>query len=352
VCHSLLLAEFAGTAKGLDPGRPHVPTFGRKLYHLKAMPCLFPQANDAQERMNLAIERKSSLPLSALVVRGELAAWIDKYGNFVERLSKARIRAVIIDYDGTLCAPTRRFDGLSAPMVKRLNALLLAGVTIAVATGRGRSVREALTKDITDAKHRDRLIVGYHNGAEIAPLSDGDCPAAKRPLVPELATIAKALEVNPFVVRHATVEAKGKQIALELLPSGDHAALWEEAVRVVGCHGICGVNLVTSSHSVDVIAPGVDKSNVVEHVVQRLRLPNGGADSVLCIGDRGRAPGNDASLLRHPLSLSVDEVSEDPATCWGIAEPGLRYDLACLDYLTRLRPAGNVLRFDVKGVRS
>src|SRR5665213_719534 len=49
VCHSLLLADIAGTAKAIDPGRPHVPMFGRKLYHLKAMPSLYPQASPAQE---------------------------------------------------------------------------------------------------------------------------------------------------------------------------------------------------------------------------------------------------------------------------------------------------------------
>jgi len=122
-------------------------------------------------------------------------------------------------------------------------------------------------------------------------------------------------------------------------------------VHIVGQYGVSSIKLVTSSHSVDVIAPGIDKASVVAHVVKLVGLPDGGADSVLCIGDRGRAPGNDASLLRHPLSLSVDEVSEDPSTCWEIAKPGLRYDLACFDYLMRLRPTKTGLRFDVKGVR-
>jgi fructoselysine-6-P-deglycase FrlB-like protein/hydroxymethylpyrimidine pyrophosphatase-like HAD family hydrolase len=351
ICQSLLLAEIAGTAKGIDPGRPHVPAFGRKLYHLRAMPRLYPRADGARERMNLAIERKSGLPLFGLAIRGELDDWYKHYSTFIERLSKARIRAIVVDYDGTLCAPERRLDGLSSPIAKRLNALLAAGATVAVATGRGKSVREALCRHVTDPQHRARLIVGYHNGAEIAPLSDATCPEPKRPLAPELATIAKALQGSATIVRHATVEAKGKQIALELLPAGDRTALWDEAVRVVDRHYICGISLVTSSHSVDVIAPGVNKANVVDDVVKRLRLSNGGATCVLCIGDRGRTPGNDADLLRHPLSLSVDEISADPTTCWAIAEPGLRFDLACLEYFTRLRPGKTGMRFDVKGVR-
>jgi trehalose-6-phosphatase len=352
VCQSLFFAQIAGTAKGIDPGRPRVPTFGRKLYHLRAMPRLSRGATGAEERMNVAIERKSGLPLSGLTIQGKFDSWSQHYRSFTERLSEARIRAIVVDYDGTLCSPERRLDGLSAAVAKRLNALLAAGAIIAIATGRGKSVREVLDKHVTNPKHRERLIIGYHNGAEIAPLSDATSPELKRPLAPELTPVATALRDSATIIRHATIEAKGKQIALELRAEGDHTALCEEAARVVGRYGVCGISLVTSSHSVDIIAPGVNKSKVIEDVVNRLRLTDGGVNSVLCIGDRGRAPGNDADLLSHPLSLSVDEVSDDPSTCWAIAEPGLRFDLACLEYLTRLRPGKNGMRFDVKGVRS
>jgi trehalose-6-phosphatase len=352
VCHSLFLANVAGAAKGIDPGRPHVPTFGGKLYHLKAMPRLRSRADSAQERMNLAIERKTGQPLTSLAVQGLLDGWTAHYLAFVERLSKARIRGLVIDYDGTLCAPHRRLDGPSTDVLKRLNALLSAGVTVAIATGRGKSVREALHRYVTSAANRARLIVGYHNGAEIAPMSDKNCPPSERPLVPELATIAKALQESNSVLRHATVEAKGKQISLELLPSGDATVLLNEAIRLVARSGACGTSLVNSSHSVDVIASGVSKENVVEHLARILRVTDGGATSILCIGDRGRPPGNDANLLRHPLSLSVDEVSEEPSTCWGIAEPGLRFDRACLEYLTRLRPGKSGMRFDAKGLQT
>jgi hydroxymethylpyrimidine pyrophosphatase-like HAD family hydrolase len=352
VCHSLFLADLAGSAKDIDPGRPHVPTFGRKLYHLKAMPRLHSRANSAQERMNLAIERKTGRPLSSLAIQGQLDGWSAHYRKFIVRLSKARIRGLVIDYDGTLCAPQRRLDGPSSDILKRLNALLSAGVTVAIATGRGKSVREALYKHVTSTANRARLIVGYHNGAEIAPLGDKTCPAPERLLVPELATVAKALQESNTVLRHATVEPKGKQISLELLPCGDATDLLNEAIRLVARYGAWGTSLVNSSHSVDVIAPGVSKQNVVEHLAKHLRITDGGATSILCIGDRGRPPGNDADLLRHPLSLSVDEVSEDASTCWCIAEPGLRFDLACLEYLTRLRPGKSGTRFDTTGLQA
>lgn len=352
VCYSILLALVAGQVRRMDPGRPRVPAFGRKLYHLRAMPLPFGGAAPSLERMNFAIERKARLPLSTVTARGQLDYWQANYRAFVERLAAARIRAIVIDYDGTLCAPGRRFTGPSPDIMKRLQAILDAGVTVAVATGRGKSVREALRKVVRSAARRSGLIVGYHNGAEIGTLSDDSCPPTEQALAPELTSVATALCASPLVARHATMEAKGQQIAIELLPGGAAGVVLAEVSRLVRLHATCGkAAVITSSHSIDVIAGGVSKSNVVSQLVAQLGLADGGATSVLCLGDRGRPPGNDAELLTHPLSLSVDEPSDDPSTCWTLAEPGRRFDLACLEYLTRLRPTKQGLRFDVKGVR-
>jgi hypothetical protein len=210
-----------------------------------------------------------------------------------------------------------------------------------------------LRKHITSERRRAGVVVGYHNGAEIGVLTDVDFPPSERPLAPELVQVAQALRESTVINQHATVEAKGQQIALQLLPFGDSCAVLTEASRLVLERETCKkVSVVVSSHSVDVIAEGVTKSNILGHLVNQLNLAEAGASSVLCIGDRGRIPGNDADLLRHPLSLSVDEVSDDPSTCWNIAQPGLRFEQACLEYLARLRPTKAGLRFDVKGMRS
>lgn len=352
VCHSLFLAHIAGEIKGIDPGRPRVPAFGRKLYHLRAMPRVCSRADSAKTRMHLAIERKARAPVTSLTACGQLEHWVRNYTSFVQRLSEAHIRAVVLDYDGTLCAPQRRLAGPSSQVVDLLKALLAEGVTVAVATGRGKSVREELLKRITGPRNRAHVIIGYHNGAEVGLLSDTSCPPLERPLISELMVLADVLRENQIIQRHATVEAKGKQISLEFHLTGDGFAVLDEASRIVREQSSCnGVSIVTSSHSVDIIARGVSKANVVDDLVSRLHLDDSGDSSVLCIGDRGRFPGNDADLLRHPLSLSVDEASDDPATCWNLAAPGLRFDLACSEYLTRLRPTKMGMRFDVTGVQ-
>jgi hypothetical protein len=95
----------------------------------------------------------------------------------------------------------------------------------------------------------------------------------------------------------------------------------------------------------DVLSPGVDKRAVVGRVAEL--LGEGSSPAVLCVGDRGRWPGNDYSLLCHPNSLSVDEVSPDPGTCWNLAPAGVRCVEACLVYLRRLKTAGGRMRFEV-----
>lgn len=351
ICYSIFLASAAGESKGIDPGRPHVPTFGRRLYHLRAMPGTNGGAREADHRMNLAIERKTRSSISALAARGQLDGWQEHYRTFVARLATARFRAIVVDYDGTLCGPERRLAGPSDDVVTRLAELLDSGLTIAIATGRGKSVREELRKRFRSSAHRARVIVGYHNGAEIGSLSDTQCPPTSLPLIAELEPIAEALRASGAVARNATTQAKGKQISLEMLPLGDLNVILAEASRAVRAHRHCEqVSIVTSSHSVDIIAAGVSKSNVVGRLLCEFSSSSQHETAILCMGDRGRAPGNDADLLRHPLSVSVDEVSDDPLTCWAIAAPGTRFDIACLEYLTRLRPGKSGARFDVKGV--
>jgi hypothetical protein len=347
VCHSIFLAAVAGAEKGLDPGRPHVPPFGRKLYHLRYNA---PKSGNLDERMVGAIEGKSGLPLTALMLQDVLESWSDHYKSFVERLASARIVAVVLDYDGTLSSPSRRLDGPSPDIGKRLNQLLSTGLLVAVATGRGKSVRKTLCGVIKGANQK-HLIVGYHNGAEISVLSDAKCPPDGRPLAPELVAVAEALKSSELVRKAATVEAKGQQITIELLPNGNTMHLFSEVNQLMRRVANCNLSIVTSTHSIDILAPFVSKRKVVEHVMARLG-PESDPGSILCIGDRGCPPGNDADLLRHPLALSVDEVSADPATCWNLATPGLRFDSACLEYLSRLKIGKSGARFDIKGIDS
>ena len=95
------------------------------------------------------------------------------------------------------------------------------------------------------------------------------------------------------------------------------------------------MRVTRSSHSIDILAPGVSKLNVISRVRELV-----GEAPLLTIGDRGRWPGNDYELLREPFSLTVDEVSVDRATCWNLARPGQRGPSVTLEYLRALDLVG------------
>ena len=332
ICQSIYLAFIAGKHKGIDPGRPHVPQFGRKLYHLNAMP-RFKTRQGMSERVKSAVERKTGLSCRTLSDRGELNLWIEYHRQFVERLGNSQMEAIIFDYDGTLCGPHRRFEGPTDSIIEKLTEFLKAGLFVGIATGRGKSVREDLYKRIRSSAHRKRLSIAYHNGAEIGTLDDASIPPETALLSESLKPIEERLRLEPQVARNSKITAKGSQITVQLPTRAETSCMLEAISRIARDLAPPGVVVVCSTHSIDVLSPGISKLRLLEHFQQSL-----GTDEsrVLCIGDRGRWPGNDADLLHHPLSLSVDQVSRDPLTCWNLSPPGLRYDNACLDYLDRL----------------
>jgi hypothetical protein len=113
------------------------------------------------------------------------------------------------------------------------------------------------------------------------------------------------------------------------------------------------VEVLDSGHTVDVIAQGVSKLTVVGAVRSAFRKFPGNLHSrharigdvgesltlqVMTVGDQGQAGGNDGAFLRHPLGLSVENVSSVLDGCWNIAPAGTRRTAALLRYLDALRP--------------
>ena len=140
--YSMALAGAAGSVKGIDPGRPHVPEFGRRIYHLRHRLKTSPSWTDAaMSRKCRALgigepnERIWNLMRTALASQ-------------VSLLNSLSYRAIVVDYDGTLCSLENRFVGPPNHLVEALTSLLQAGLTVCVATGRGRSVRSGLQKTI------------------------------------------------------------------------------------------------------------------------------------------------------------------------------------------------------------
>jgi hydroxymethylpyrimidine pyrophosphatase-like HAD family hydrolase/fructoselysine-6-P-deglycase FrlB-like protein len=322
------LVGLAGQAMGIDPGQPHVPTFGRKIYHLRA----WGKKHDALADIeSAAIARKSGATIRMLEERGALGAWQSAYRSYQSQLESHSYRGLVIDYDGTLCSEADRFGDLRPDVSRQLNRLAKSGAMIGVATGRGKSVRKAL-RDALDKSLWKQVLIGYYNGGDLGSLADDTRPDGREVVSEALKPFADSIRSDKFIQKLATLEFRLPQIKIEPKPQVSAKHLWEYVQQLLCQLNLPGVMLLRSSHAMDVIAPSVSKQAVIDEVRQAI----GSESAILCIGDRGRWPGNDFALLSNPNSLSVDEVSPDPAQCWNIAPPGSRGVQAVVYYLEHL----------------
>lgn len=321
------LAAAVGRRRDIDPGRPGVPSFGSRLYSLR-MP--EPQAPSLVE---VAARRKRC-------GRHGTAAdpdWESAARAAVGAVTSARFSSLAVDYDGTLCGPRERFGPLREDVASELVRLARAGLRFGIATGRGKSVREALRKSIPE-RLWSQFQIGYYNGGLVLGIAD-ELPASVLEPRAELEPVLRALKQAPQFDALATLEPRHPQITVECRRTEDADCVWEIVQRCVAEAACPGVTLVRSSHSIDVLAPTVSKLAVVR------ALPG----PVLRIGDRGRFPGNDFALLDDPLGLSVDEVSSSTTHCWNLLSAGHRGVVGALEYLQGIRSEGKRFRIALGG---
>lgn len=321
----------AGLARGIDPGRPGVPRFGRHIYRLNAFGRTSCDASPLPPLETVAIERKSQKPISHLKSLGELNFWQTAYANAVGRINKGRYSAIVFDYDGTLCDPSERSTGPRAAVVEHLCRLLKSGVSLGVATGRGKSVRGDLQASIPK-KFWPGVTIGYHNGGQIGKLCEDGCAVGTDLVSDDLSLVLTALESDARLSQVATIEGKLKQITVFPKSPSFAEECWRLIAHVAHLTQQAGIKLVRSSHSFDLVPADVTKLIIIT----RLSAQEDGSD-VLAIGDMGQWPGNDYELLSHPHSLSVDQVSPDHSTCWNLSSPGVHGVQATLELLRRIK---------------
>lgn len=341
---SLYLTGDAGKARGIDPGRPGVPDFGSKLYNLGTNTGFCKSV----KQPNMAIQRKVGCDISSLVPQRR-ALWEQAYQHFRTKLIKARFKGVVMDYDGTVVDTRHRFNPPTPEMAKEIVRLLENGILIGFATGRGKSIRNDLREVIPDC-YWDRVIVGYYNGAEIAQLTQDETPDCKSPPCADLENVFQSIQNHIEIKSLAKITSRKFQLTVEPTTIIPENKLWELAQNEIK-----GVHLPTpaiyrSSHSIDILAQGVSKLSVINSLLAKIDS----SGDVLAIGDRGKWPGNDSLLLKHVHSLSVDEVSPSPETCWNICPAGVRGvqgTLYCLQQLEVDEVSAGVARFSNSGIK-
>ena len=313
----LFFADSAARAAKVDPGKPGVPAFGRKLYHLKAKSV---RPRQADINRAAAVRRKRGQP--------EDPRWMERYQYALDKINAARYEALVLDYDGTLCETRARTGPLNAVMAEELTRLAETGAIVGLATGRGPSAGIELRASIPARLH-DRVLVGYYNCAVIRFLTDRQDPVVSC-LDPEH-RIVMALEKDPMLsgsVRSNAVQiSTGVRRGLRVEDAVAEVRLLMRANSVKG-------DVVISGHSIDLCLAGQSKEDLLNAMREAFDLGDG---PILRIGDRGKPPGNDWKLLDDPHGLSVDEVSAHPVHCWSLAPAGMKGTQATEHYLRRLR---------------
>lgn len=325
LAQSMRIVGATGESQTLDPGRPGVAPFGRRLYHL-------PVARLLESRLPNPVDRKArQLPgVARSTVEGAYQAWR-------EGVAGEPIGAVVLDYDGTCCPTWDRFRPPPAEVQSELTRLIGSGIVVGFASGRGRSIH-ADTRSWLPERMWTAVHVGLYNGSCILRLSDD--PADYTGCDGELAAIAERLEsidlgdvlkVERRRTQVSVAAADGRTSGENLLPT-----VRAVMARSPELHG----KAFASAHAVDIVADDSGKVAVLSEVAATVE------GAVLAIGDQGHADGNDFELLAaSPMSLSVDRCSADLTRCWNLDERGEGGPRLLVRYLEAIRVRRGVARF-------
>ena len=263
---------------------------------------------------------------------------VEALDRFLDRLKNTPIRALVTDYDGTLCASHERNTGIGVDIAGFLHALLSEGLTVGIATGRGGSAHEDLRNTI-QPMYWDKVLLGLHNGADILPLSE-EYTEVFRGHNLHLSHIRSALQ--PLISR-LPVDISQNMWQLSLRPS---TPINLEQLRRSVVELLYDVappfQVRRSAHSIDVIDASKSKA-VMPQALKRFASVD--ETTILRIGDLGDWGGNDFDLLNEGLSLSVDRVSSRLNSCWNLGLPGSKGTTTTIHYLRALRPVGEVFQF-------
>jgi hypothetical protein len=329
---SFYFVEYLGKIQAIDPGRPGVPDYGRKLYHLNYQKIF--NVKD-QSLKKTAIIRKADVQAYEALTESEIHYWSNAYDTFLTHLNNGKFGCAVFDYDGTLCSAKNRYNGVDENIAAGLNEILRHGFTVGIATGRGKSVREDLQR-VIKKEYWSQVIVGYYNCGEISILEDNLVPDKKRTANTALITIFEQLQNYKFPVE-IVPELKANQLVIEIKDKSDWIKVRQSIIQLVIRMNVPGIQILESSHSMDIIDQAeTNKLNIVEWCVAAAERRGMSAD-IICFGDKGKWPGNDHQLLSTPFSLSVDEVTALTDSCWNLSHPGIRNVDAMLYYLSALQ---------------
>lgn len=322
------LVSSIANVQSQDIGRPAVPQFGRDLYYVD-LPSVIPAP----------IEHEGEAEKSKYEVLG--AKWPSELSHpsmqrarleFEKDISSRTFRAIVFDYDGTLCSSQRADSPPSKDILNHLERLVNAGVIVGIASGRGGSVQEMLEKSLPVSVLQG-IYLGLYNCGWIADATTP--PQASLKTSEFLSHVIRIVHrLKQLGVPIDTVRPNHPyQVSIRFREGLLTDAMWFVLGDALRQAGLDPSTMVRSKHSIDVLATGVSKAKLIAHIINASKIE---PYDVLTMGDQGAWPGNDAALLEHRYSLSVDEPTRRLDRGWKFAPAYKRDVSATLWYLERL----------------
>ncbi len=311
-----------------DPGRPDVSEFGRKLHYANITGWIdpTPDAPKGAERSKLKVlgARWPSIPRSGAMRRA--------LESFKAALASQAFRAVVFDYDGTLCSSQRKDHPPQDKIASHLCRLITGNVIVGIASGRGDSIQTQLQGCIPESMW-PKVYLGLYNCGSISNLATPPVYGQTSEFLSHVTRIVRRLKdlgapIDTIKPTHPF------QVSVRFRQGVNVDANWFVIADALRQSGLEISSVVRSKHSVDILGAGVNKSHLIAHIIKSSKVdPN----QILTIGDQGAWPGNDSSLLDHRFSLSVDEPSRRLDRGWKLA-PSYQRDVdASLWYLDRIQ---------------
>ena len=242
--------------------------------------------------------------------------WRNQWRQFIANIRQASIKAIVMDYDGTVYAGGKLDNALpDQEMTALLVKLLERGFYLGFASGRGESLRGALRQAFPKSLWAG-IYAAYQDGAECGRLDDDTIPTSydQTKEDPALVHVREKLEkIFATWPDRPYMRAENKLL-------GVYGSVEKGELIFSACCGVAvplGLKVFHGGKMTDITLPEVSKRNLYH------AMPTS-QDAILSLGDAGSWPGNDSELLATSLGVSVGSMSVDPASCWRItSESGI-----------------------------
>jgi HAD superfamily hydrolase (TIGR01484 family) len=325
---------------GKDPGRPDVPSYGREIHYadLRDVIPLPQSAGPAEE------QSKYDVLGAHWPSRRDHGTMRRAATAFADTIRAQRFKAVVFDYDGTLCRSQSKDSPPPTDVVNHLVRLVRAGIIVGIASGRGGSIQSCL-EQVVPKDDLPKIRLGLYNGGWISPANV--LPESSQETSEFLSHVTRIVvrlkSLGVPILAHRTTHPY--QVSVRFREGLATDAMWFVIADALRQAGLDLSTMVRSKHSVDILAKGVSKSVLVADIIQKFKVD---PYEVLTMGDQGAWPGNDAALLEHRFSLSVDMPSRRLDRGWKLAPAEKRDVDATLWYLERMKEeVGSSFRMDL-----